>query len=77
MDKTYAPIENKSHEKIKVESIDIVVTGPKEKPYYSIKYRKVGSNDNCIGYGSYTLEYVLEWKEQCFELVSERLPDIV
>ncbi|MCB7080342.1 DUF551 domain-containing protein [bacterium 210928-DFI.3.100] len=84
MDKTYAPIENKSHEKIKVESIDIVVTGPKEKPYYAIKYRKVGSNDDCIGYGSYTLEYVLEWKEQCFELVerksdwipiSERLPD--
>lgn len=30
MDKTYAPIENKPHEKIKVESIDIVVTGPKK-----------------------------------------------
>jgi hypothetical protein len=84
MDKTYAPIENKPHEKIKVESIDIVVTGPKEKPYYSIKYRKVGSNDDCIGYGSYSLEYVLGWKEQCFELVerksgwipiSERLPE--
>lgn len=84
MDKTYAPIENKPHEKIKVESIDIVVTGPKEKPYYSIKYRKVDSNDDCIGYGSYSLEYVLGWKEQCFELVerksgwipiSERLPE--
>lgn len=84
MDKTYAPIENKSHEKIKVESIDIVVTGAKEKPYYAIKYRKVGSNDDCIGYGSYSLEYVLGWKEQCFELVerksewipiSERLPE--
>lgn len=84
MDKTYAPIENKEQEKIKVESIDIVVTGPKEKPYYSIKYRKVGSNVDCIGYGSYSLEYVLGWREQCFELVerksgwipiSERLPD--
>nr|DAZ06563.1 MAG TPA: Protein of unknown function (DUF551) [Caudoviricetes sp.] len=84
MDKTYAPIENKSHEKIKVESIDIVVTGAKEKPYYAIKYRKVGSNDDCIGYGSYSLEYVLGWKEQCFELVerksewipcTERLPE--
>lgn len=83
MDQTYVPAENKSKEKIKVESIDIVVTGSKEKPYYSIKYRKVGSNDDCIGYGSYTLEYVLEWKERCFELVerksgwipiSERLP---
>ena len=47
MDKTYAPIENKSQEKIKVENIDIVVTGPKEKPYYANKYRKVGSNDDC------------------------------
>lgn len=84
MDKTYAPIENKTQEKIKVESIDIVVTGSKEKPYYAIKYRKVGSNDDCIGYGSYSLEYVLGWKEQCFELVerksewipiSEELPD--
>ena len=73
MDKTYAPIENKPHEKIKVESIDIVVPGPKEKPYYSIKYRKVGSNDDCIGYGSYSLEYVLEWIEQCFELVDCRI----
>lgn len=75
MDKTYAPIENKSQEKIKVENIDIVVTGPKEKPYYAIKYRKVGSNDDCIGYGSYTLEYVLEWKEQCFELIEQENND--
>lgn len=84
MDNTYAPTENKEQEKIKVESIDIVVIGAKEKPYYAIKYRKVGSNDDCIGYGSYTLGYVLGWKEQCFELVerkrdwipiSERLPD--
>ena len=84
MDKTYAPIENKPHEKIKVESIDIVVTGPRKKPYYAIKYRKVGSNDDCIGYGSYSLEYVLGWKEQLFELVErksewisigERLPE--
>ena len=37
MDKTYAPIENKSHEKIKVESIDVIVTKSKEKPYYSIR----------------------------------------
>lgn len=84
MDKTYEPTENKSQEKIKVESIDVIVTGQKEKPYYAIKYKEVGSNDDCIGYGSYTLEYVLGWKEQCFELVerksewipiSEQLPE--
>lgn len=42
MDNTYAPTAP-TQEKIKVENIDIVVTGPKEKPYYAIKYRKVGS----------------------------------
>lgn len=84
MDNTYATTGNKEQEKIKVDSIDIVVTGTKEKPYYAIKYRKIGNNEDCIGYGSYTLGYVLGWKEQCFELVerksdwisiSERLPD--
>lgn len=72
MDNTYAPTENKEQEKIKVESIDVIVTGQKEKPYYAIKYRNVGGNDDYIGYGSYTLEYVLEWKEQCFELVERK-----
>lgn len=84
MDNTYAPTENKEQEKIKVESIDIVVTGAKEKPYYAIKYRKIGNNEDRIGYGSYTLGYVLGWKEQCFELlerksewipIGERLPE--
>lgn len=83
MDNTYAPTAP-TQEKIKVESIDIVVTGPKKKPYYTIKCRKIGSNDDCIGFGSYCLENVIRWKEQCFELVerksdwipiSERLPD--
>lgn len=74
MDNTYAPTAP-TQEKIKVENIDIVVTGPKEKPYYAIKYRKVGSNDDCIGYGSYTLEYVIGWKEQCFELIEQENND--
>lgn len=75
MDNTYAPTENKEQEKIKVESIDIVVTGTKEKPYYAIKYRKIGNNEDYIGYGSYTLGYVLEWKEQCFELIEQENND--
>lgn len=83
MDNTYAPTAP-TLEKIKVESIDIVVTRPKKKPYYAIKYRKIDSNDDCIGFGSYCLENVIGWKEQCFELVerksdwipcSERIPE--
>lgn len=75
MDNTYATTKNKEQEKIKVESIDIVVTGTKEKPYYAIKYRKIGNNEYYIGYGSYTLGYVLEWKEQCFELIEQENND--
>lgn len=74
--------------KTKVESLDIIVTMMEDKPYYEIKYKEVGSDHFCIGYSSYRLDYVLEWKKQYFELVeseagadqewipcSERLPD--
>lgn len=74
MDKTYDLKEDKTQKKIKVDSIDIVVTGTKEKPYYAIKYREVGNNDDCVGYGSYSLENVLGWKEERFEL-AEHEPD--
>lgn len=42
MDNTYAPTENKEQEKIKVESIDTIVTMHGDKPYYENKYREVG-----------------------------------
>ena len=74
--------------KTKVESLDIIVTMREDKPYYEIKYKEVGSDHFCIGYSSYRLDYVLEWKKQYFELVereagadqgwipcSERLPE--
>lgn len=73
----------------KVESLDIIVTMMEDKPYYEIKYKEVGSDHFCIGYSSYRLDYVLEWKKQYFELVereagadqgwipcSERSPEI-
>lgn len=74
--------------KTKVESLDIIVTMMEDKPYYEIKYKEVGSDHFCIGYSSYRLDYVLEWKKQYFELVeseagadqgwipcSERIPE--
>ncbi len=45
MDKTYEPIGNKPGEKIKVDSIDTIVTTHGDKPYYENKYREVG--DKC------------------------------
>lgn len=74
--------------KTKVESLDIIVTMMEDKPYYGIKYKEIGSDHFCIGYSSYRLDYVLEWKKQYFELIeseagadsgwipcSERLPE--
>ena len=56
-------------EKIKVESAEIIVTGIKEKPYYEIKYKEVGKDYYNIGYSSYDLNNVFDWKNECFEIV--------
>ena len=61
----------KVSEKIKVTSLEIIVTGTKEKPYFEIKYKEVGKEDYSIGYSSYDLNNVLDWKEECFEIVNQ------
>lgn len=77
-------------EKIKVTSLEIIVTGTKDKPYFEIKYKEVGKEDYNIGYSSYDLNNVFGWKDECFEIVkdlaeehnngwipcSERLPEV-
>lgn len=54
-------------EKIKVESLDIIVTITDGKPYYSIKYKEVGNRHYNVGYSSLNLDFVLEWRKQYFE----------
>ena len=56
-------------EKIKVDSIDTIVTMHGNKPYYENKYRMVGDNYYHIGYSSYYLDIALADKEKYFELV--------
>lgn len=63
-------------EKIKVESLDIIVEIINKKPYYSIKYKEVGKDHYNIGCSSFNLDFVLEWKEQCFEPVEEGADDV-
>lgn len=58
-----------SADKIKVTSLEIIVTGSKRKPCYEIKYKEVGTDNYNIGYSSYNLDVVLDWKEKCFELI--------
>lgn len=63
--------ENKGN-KLVVDDIEVIVGGMRNKPYYEIKYREVGNDDYNIGFGSYDLNNVLKWKEEEFEVVSEK-----
>lgn len=56
-------------EKEKVMFPEIVVRGTDDKPYYEIKYYDVTDKQWHLGYGSYNLEYVMQWKEECLEVV--------
>lgn len=58
--------------KLKVLSADIIVVGTKDKPYFEIKYKEVGKKHYNIGLGSYYLDYVFEWKDECLEVVEKR-----
>lgn len=65
--------ENRKSAKIVVDDLEIIVRGNKEKPYYEIMYHEVGKEprDYDLGFGSYMLEYVLQWKEEYFEVVQK------
>ena len=55
-------------EKIVVDELEIIVRGNKEKPYYEIMYHEVGKGQYSIGFSSYNLENVFDWKERYFEI---------
>lgn len=57
------------NQKIKVTSLDIVVRVIDGKPYYSLKYKKLGSDYFNIGYSSYSLENVISWRNEYFDMV--------
>ena len=62
-------------EKIKATDVDIIVEFPQSnkhdgrQPYYCIRYYDLADKQVHIGFGSYCLDYVLQWKEECFEIV--------
>nr|DAE28724.1 MAG TPA: hypothetical protein [virus sp. ctmTa7] len=64
-----------SNKKTKVTSLDIIVTMYGDKPYYEIKYKKLGDDSYYIGYSSFSLNLVLDWKREHFELVECRDSD--
>ena len=60
-----------SNQKIKVTSLDIIVNGTASKPYYEIKYTTLDGAIH-IGYSSYSLANVHQWRRDCFELVEKQ-----
>lgn len=69
MDKKKTTVIMGEAERIKVSSLDIIVTMIDHVPYYEIKYKEIGESHYNIGYSSYELSNVLAWKDNCFGLV--------
>lgn len=58
----------KNIDKIKVTSVEIIVNENNNKPYYSIKYYKIGDKECYEGFSSYDLNNVLNWVKEYFEI---------
>ena len=56
----------------KVTELEFVFRMIGERPYYEIKYKKVGENFYHIGYSSFDLKTVLMFKEKYFEMVKKK-----
>lgn len=59
--------------KNKVTSLEIIVRMIGNKPYYEIKYKKVGEDYYHVGYSSFNIDNVLKWRDECFELVHVKM----
>lgn len=55
--------------KVKVNSLEIIVRMIDNKPYYEVKYREIDKKDYYIGYSSYNLKTVLGFIDEYFEIV--------
>lgn len=59
--------------KNKVTSLEIIVRMIDNKPYYEIKYKKIGEDYYHVGYSSFNIDNVLKWRDECFELVDMKM----
>lgn len=55
--------------KARVNSLEIIARMLDDKPYYELKYRRVGEKDYSVGYSSYDLKTVLGYIDTYFEIV--------
>lgn len=56
-------------EKTKVTYAQIIVGGTVDKPYFQIQYHEIGKDYDNIGFGSYYLKNVFEWRDKYLEVV--------
>ncbi len=55
--------------KTKTPELMIIVNGPVDDPYYSIRYYDLSDNEWHIGFSSHYLSCVMDWKNRYFEIV--------
>ena len=58
-------------DKAKVDKALIIVTGTKKEPYFEILYHLLGEDEDRIGFGSYCLTNVFNWRDQYFEIINK------
>lgn len=71
-EKASIPVEVEKEIVTELEQIFRIVD---DKPYFELKYKKVGEDYYHVGYSSFDFHNVLKWKEDCFELVKEEIVD--
>lgn len=54
---------------IRASSAEIIVTKTGREPCYEIKYFDLEDRKWHIGYSSYKLKNVVEWRKECFKIV--------
>ena len=60
----------KHNTKTKVTDIERIFEIIDDKPYYSLKYKKVGEDYYHIGYSSYDFHNVIQWELEYFEIAN-------
>lgn len=74
MEKASIPVEVEKEIVTELEQIFRIVD---DKPYFELKYKKVGENYYQVGYSSFNFHNVLKWKEEYFELVKENYKETI
>ena len=54
--------------KIRTHFAEIIVRGNEKEPYYCILYYDPETKEYAVGFGSYHLDFVFQWRKEEFEI---------